>query len=415
LASRTLLLIISLMSVSTLAKTRTHSKKHPRKHSATSTNTGTSTGTQDNIGVTKVIDSNANTKANDDSASANSNVGANVVATVSRVPLRSKRTCELVDGKSPFVKCSDDAIYEFDEYRTAFKRGAVAATCSYRTVDQSQEDFHHELKNKDLLHFALGETMDCFELTSIRERGKSEPVSKPLASSERHPVVPKKPEIAGLPTCPPGSFWIDGRCTKAQEHKFHSDQKIAKLIKRIAHKFYRSANFNCPGKEEFVALSGLNVTLTGYPIPGAGQGISIAPLVAPADVDVSARGVDPRLPVTCGYNNDTGDTFRVSFFCRDTGTCYQQGDVSLPHDCKEFKPSSKDIGSQRWAYGGMDCSDSRRYRNGGEEGDFVLRELGPGVYIKIVQDNWDDVFYHGLIFSKDPTVVEFWQSEDAEE
>ena len=67
---------------------------------------------------------------------------------------------------------------------------------------------------------------------------------------------------------------------------------------------------------------------------------------------------------------------------------------------------------ERFTHNLGDCTISKRNLNGGEEGDLVLRELGPGIYLKIVQDNWDDVFYHGLIFSKDPAVIDFWQTED---
>ena len=205
---------------------------------------------------------------------------------------------------------------------------------------------------------------------------------------------------------------ISGQCLKPKETRFHNNPEANGLIKEIAHRFYRSPNFACPGKEAFVALSTLNQVLTSSPIPGAGDGIALSTLIAPSSVNVGASGFEPRLPVSCGYNNEAATSYRASFFCTKSGACYQQGDDSLPHDCEAFAPAKKGIGVQFWEHRGGDCSNVRRFQNGGEEGTFALRELGPGIFIRIVQDNWDDAFYHGLIFSKDPSVIEFWRSDE---
>ncbi|MBS2026435.1 MAG: hypothetical protein JST54_00905 [Deltaproteobacteria bacterium] len=318
-----------------------------------------------------------------------------------------KRTCTVIDDTKPTVRCSDGRVFDIDRAHLFFRRAALITTCSYRPVRQPREDFYLELVTKDLLHVAMGEPTECYEPSAVRERGKAVPLTSTL--------TPIKPTRLAMPSCPQGMFMIDGQCRKPSDRAVHADPRIAKLIKRIARRFYRSANYDCPGKDEFVALSGLNEALTGYPIPGAGMGIALAPLQAPSGVDVTAKGEDPELPVTCGFNNVERKVFRASFFCSASGSCYQQGDFSLPRNCEEFVPSKKAIGMERFAHSLGDCNSSRRNQNGGEEGDLVLRELGPGVYLKIVQDNWDDVFYHGLIFSKDPQVIDFWRTEDESE
>ena len=88
---------------------------------------------------------------------------------------RLNQNCKLVDQPSTVVRCSNGRVYKFDEAHAAFKRGAVPATCSYRTVGVSREAFFKELRERDLLHFANGEELECFEVRSIHDEGEMGP------------------------------------------------------------------------------------------------------------------------------------------------------------------------------------------------------------------------------------------------